>query len=170
MSNWTPTGHKNWSNYNRALKQRGSLSIWFDAEKAWAAMPSGKRGRQQAYSDAAIPTCLMSKVLFDLHLRQATGFVESLRELVGLDWTGRYQTSAPCVGGKRRCPLLFHTKDHPGPLHLLIDCTGIKAPAEGALSAASCGCACLVINGMRANMVALNVAFGAKHTSIARQA
>lgn len=44
----------NWSDYNTALKQRGSLSIWFDAAMVWEAQPSGKRGRQQAYSDAAI--------------------------------------------------------------------------------------------------------------------
>jgi hypothetical protein len=88
MSNWTPTTYKtkNWSDYNRALKQRGSLSIWFDAEMTWSAKPSGYRGRQQAYSDAAIQTCLTIKVLFGLPLRQATGFVESLLELVGLDW------------------------------------------------------------------------------------
>jgi hypothetical protein len=43
MSSWTPTNYKtkNWSNYNRALKQRGSLSIWFDAEMEWDAKPSG---------------------------------------------------------------------------------------------------------------------------------
>lgn len=78
MSSWTPTAYKttNWSNYNRSLKQRGSLSIWFDAEMKWNAVPSGKRGRQQAYSDAAIQTCLTLKVLFGLPLRQATGFVK----------------------------------------------------------------------------------------------
>ncbi|OUS36417.1 transposase, partial [Rhodobacterales bacterium 56_14_T64] len=33
MSCWTPTNYKtnNWSDYNQALKRRGSLSIWFDA-------------------------------------------------------------------------------------------------------------------------------------------
>ena len=42
MSNWTPTIYKtkNWSDYNNALKQRGSLSIWFDVEMAWEAKPS----------------------------------------------------------------------------------------------------------------------------------
>ena len=45
---------KNWSRYNQALKQRGSLSIWFDAEIAWEAKPSGHRGRQQAYSYVAV--------------------------------------------------------------------------------------------------------------------
>jgi len=45
MSSWTPTSYKNknWSDYNQALKKRGSLSIWFDAEMTWEAQPSGKR-------------------------------------------------------------------------------------------------------------------------------
>jgi len=88
MSCWTPTNYKtnNWSDYNQALKRRGSLSIWFDAEMAWKAQPADKRGRQQAYSDAAIQICLTLKVLFGLPLRQTVGFVESLMELVGLDW------------------------------------------------------------------------------------
>jgi hypothetical protein len=89
MSSWTPTTYKtgNWSDYNRALKQRGSLSIWFDAGMAWDAIPSGKRGRQQAYTDEAIQACLTIKVLFGLPLRQTTEFVESLLELAGLNWT-----------------------------------------------------------------------------------
>jgi hypothetical protein len=48
--------------------------------------PSGKRGRQQSFRDAAIQTCLTTKVLFGLPLRQATGFVQSLLRLVGRDW------------------------------------------------------------------------------------
>ena len=87
MSSWTPTTYKtnNWAACNRALKQRGSLSLWFDAEMDRSAAPSGKRGRQQAYSDAAIQACLTIKVLFGLPLRQATGFVESLLKLIGLN-------------------------------------------------------------------------------------
>jgi hypothetical protein len=60
------------------LKQRGSLSIWFDSAMTWEAAPSGRRGRQQAYSDAAIQAFLTLKVLFGLPLRQTTGFVASL--------------------------------------------------------------------------------------------
>jgi len=76
---------KNWPDYNRALKQRGSLTIWFDPEMCWVPEPSGKCGRRQAYSDAAIQTCLTMKVLFGMALRQTTGFVESLLQLIGLD-------------------------------------------------------------------------------------
>jgi hypothetical protein len=88
MSSWTPTTYKtrNWSDYKRALKQRGSLSIWFDAGMPWDTIPSGKRRRQQAYTDAAIRACLTIKVLFGLPLRQSTWCVESLLELAGLNW------------------------------------------------------------------------------------
>ena len=37
-----------------SLKRRGSLSIWFDPEMVWVPPPSGKRGRQQSFGDAAI--------------------------------------------------------------------------------------------------------------------
>jgi hypothetical protein len=51
----------------------------------WEAVPSGRRGRQQTYSNTAIQTCRKMKVLFGMALRQTTGFVESLLRLVGLD-------------------------------------------------------------------------------------
>jgi hypothetical protein len=78
---------RNWPAYNEALKRRGSLTIWFDPEMDWASAPTGRRGRQQAYIDAAIQACLSMKVLFGMTLRQTTGFVESLLRLVDLDWT-----------------------------------------------------------------------------------
>ncbi|CUA93395.1 Transposase DDE domain [Pannonibacter indicus] len=52
----------------------------------WVATPTGKRGRQPDYRDAAIQTCLTMKVLFGIALRQTAGFVERLLRLIGLDW------------------------------------------------------------------------------------
>lgn len=88
MSSPIPPSYKtrNWPAYNEALKQRGSLTIWFDPDMVWVLPRTGKRGRQPQYSDAAIQTCLTMKVLFGMALRQARGFVESLIRLVGLDW------------------------------------------------------------------------------------
>ena len=77
---------RNWPAYNKALKCRSSLTIWFDPAMIWAAAPTGKRGRQPEYSDAAIQTCLTMKVLFGMALRQTTGFIESLLHLIDLDW------------------------------------------------------------------------------------
>ncbi len=89
MSSWAPTKHKttNWSANNEALCQRGSLTIWFDTDMEWIPPPTGKRGRQQSFSDAAIQACLTMKVLFGMPLRQTTGFVQSLLQLVGLGWS-----------------------------------------------------------------------------------
>ena len=70
-----------------ALKQRGSLQIWFDPKTVWLAEPRGKRGRLATFSDAAIQTCLMLTALFGLPLRQTTGLMKSLLNLAGLDWS-----------------------------------------------------------------------------------
>ncbi|RRH72818.1 hypothetical protein EG244_14220 [Falsigemmobacter faecalis] len=53
----------NWPSCNQALKQRSSLTVCLDAGMAWEAQISGKRGRQQTRSDAAIQACLTLRVL-----------------------------------------------------------------------------------------------------------
>lgn len=100
---------------------------------AWDAKPSGKRGRQQAYSAAAIQTCLTFKVLFGLPLRQATGFVESLLKLIGLDWA--VPDFSTLCRRQKTLPVAIPYRGSKGPLHLLIDSTGIKAEGEGELNA-----------------------------------
>lgn len=131
MSRPTPPTYKikNWRAYNEALKRRGSLTIWFDPEMTWEARPTGKRGRQPTYSNAAIQTCLTMKVLFGMALRQTTGFVESLLQLSGLDW------SVPDFStlSRRQKTLAVNIpyRGSEGPLHLLIDSTGIKVEGEG---------------------------------------
>ncbi len=76
----------NWKSCNAALRSRGSLTVWFDRDMQWQAQPSGKTGRNQTFSDAAVQFCLTMKVLFGLPLRQTTGFVHSLLQLSGLEW------------------------------------------------------------------------------------
>jgi len=126
-----------------ALKRRGSLTIWFDPAMTWEAAPTGKRGRQPDYSGEedqktvrgtvfptnAIQTCLTMKVLFGMALRQTTGFVESLLHLIDLDWTvpNLSTLSRRQKGLKVNIP---YRGSH-GPLHLLIDSTGIKVEGEG---------------------------------------
>lgn len=131
MSSWPLTKYetRNWPSYNTALKQRGSLSIWFDPEMVWVPPPNGNRGRQQRFSDAAIQTCLTLKVLFGMPLRQTTGFVESLLRLVGLDWAVP-DYSTLCRRQRARNVSLPY-RGGTGPLHLLIDSTGIKSECEG---------------------------------------
>ena len=56
-----------------ALKRSGALTICFDPAMTWEAAPTGKRGRQRDYSDAAIQTCLSMKVLFGMALSRSAG-------------------------------------------------------------------------------------------------
>ena len=88
-----------------------------------------RRGRQQAYCDAAIQACLTLKVLFGLPLRQTTGFVASLLKLVGLDWS--VPDFSTLCRRQRTLSVAIPYKGSAGPLHLLIDSTGIKAEGEG---------------------------------------
>lgn len=47
---------RNWTQYNRSLIKRGSISVWFsdDAIKNWSAEPKGMRGRPPVYSDQVL--------------------------------------------------------------------------------------------------------------------
>lgn len=75
--------------YNQALKNRGSLTIWFsqDAIAQWKAptlLPK-KRGGQRDYSDFAITSCVILGLVFKQRLRQTEGLVQSLIKLMNLD-------------------------------------------------------------------------------------
>ena len=131
MSKPAPSRYRtlNWSSYNASLRERGSLTVWFDSGMAWHATPSGRRGRQQTFSDAASQACLTIKVLFGLPLRQTTGFVVSLLKLAGLDWPVP-DFSTLCRRQKTLTVRLSY-QGSSGPLHLLVDSTGIKVRGEG---------------------------------------
>ena len=131
MSRPAKTTYKatNWHSYNQALRQRGSLTVWFDPSMQWEAAPSGRRGRQQAYSDAAIQACLTIKVLLGLPLRQTTGFVASRLELSGLGWA--VPDFSTLSRRQKTLDVTIPYRGSKGPLHLLIDSTGIKVEGEG---------------------------------------
>lgn len=131
MSIWSPTKYKtrNWPLCNTALKQRGSLSICFVAEMEWRPPATGKRGRQRAFSAAAIQVCLTMKVLFGMPLRQTTGFVESFLRLADLDW--KVPDVSTLCRRHKTLSVAIPYRGGTGPLHLLIDASGIKAEGEG---------------------------------------
>jgi len=72
---------------------------------------------------------LTIKVLFGLPLRQTTGFVESLLELAGLNWT--VPNFSTLCRWQKTLSVAIPFRGSPGPLHLLIDSAGIKAEGEG---------------------------------------
>ena len=75
----------NWPAYDRALVQRGDITLWFapEAIATWAAVGVGTRGGQLQYSDLAIETALTLRLLFHLPLCQTEGFLTSILLDVG---------------------------------------------------------------------------------------
>src|SRR3954462_7017456 len=75
----------NWAEYNEALRQRGSLTVWVtdEAIAAWKAAPGPTPGGQPHYSDLAITTALTLRAVFHLALRQTV--IGSVLQRLGLD-------------------------------------------------------------------------------------
>ncbi|ENU42945.1 hypothetical protein F985_03843 [Acinetobacter seifertii] len=119
----------NWSSYNLVLIKQGNISIWFDPQTQSYDHPQAKHGRNQTYSDTTIQCCLMIKSIFRLSLRMVTGFVQSLIQLSGLNWTPP-DYSTLCRRQKQINIVISYQKSHEG-LHLLVDSTSLKFLREG---------------------------------------
>lgn len=66
----------NWSKYNKALVNRGSLTFWIDKQAIKSlrcAEHHGGRGRGYIYSDDTIETALVFKGVLNLSLRALEG-------------------------------------------------------------------------------------------------
>ena len=77
----------NWAEYDAALRQRASLTVWFTdaAIGAWRAEPRTTPGGQPSYSALAIARALTLRAVFHLALRQTEGLIGSIIRLLGLD-------------------------------------------------------------------------------------
>ena len=67
--------------------------------------------------------------MFGMALRQTTGFVESLLKLIGLDWA--VPDFSTLSRRQKTLAVNIPYRGSKGPLHLLIDSTGIKVEGEG---------------------------------------
>ena len=77
----------NWTEYDRVLVQRGAITLWVseNAIASWKPAPIGLRNAQRKFSDHAIETALTLRLVFDLPLRQAEGFLRSVLSLMSID-------------------------------------------------------------------------------------
>jgi Transposase DDE domain len=121
---------RNWKQYNDALVNRGSLTLWVDQAtlQAWNYQGPTQRGGQFEYSDTAIECLLTLRAVYHLTLRATEGFARSLFDLMALDLpVPDYSTLC------RRAATVRVTlpKKAQGPLHLVIDSTGLKVYGEG---------------------------------------
>jgi hypothetical protein len=122
----------NWAEYDAALRQRGSLTVWFsdEAVAAWRAVPRTTPGGQPHYSALAILTALTLRAVFRLALRQTEGLIGSILHLLGLDLPVPDHSTLSRRAETLEVP---HPRSSPGfgPVHLLVDSTGLRLCGPG---------------------------------------
>jgi hypothetical protein len=122
----------NWPEYDRALVQRGDVTIWFGEEflrENWSGVATGKRGKPFTYTDAAIQTLLSLKAVFDLPYRALEGFSRSLMKLMGL---GCLVPDHTLMSRRARTlQIEIPCRERKGPAHVVVDSTGLKIYGEG---------------------------------------
>jgi hypothetical protein len=120
----------NWSEYDAALRQRGSLTIWFtdEAITAWRAEPRTTRGGQRHYSALAITTALTLRAVFRLPLRQTEGLIGSVIQLLGLDLAVPDHST---LSRRAETLAVVRPPSNAEPIHLLVDSTGLKLCGAG---------------------------------------
>ncbi len=130
---------QNWASYDRALVCRGDVTVWLSPEAivSWEPAGMGKRGGQLKYSDLAIETALTLRLLFNLPLRQAEGFLTSLFSMMGIDLPAPDHTTLS--RRSRHLDVGLHCVPATGPIHLIVDSTGLSIVGEGEWAAAKHG-------------------------------
>jgi transposase len=124
---------RNWSEYNRALIQRGSITIWIDekAVKNWfSSYHTCRAGRPATYSDEAILMMLILREVYKRSLRNLQGFVQSLFHAMGLNLPipSYSQISRRAKSLHKRVDRLVQGKEA---CHIIFDSTGLKVHGEG---------------------------------------
>jgi hypothetical protein len=121
---------KNWSEYDQALVQRGSLTFWLsdDFEKTWLYVGEKQRGSQFDYSDQAILLMLTVKEVFHLTNRGVEGFMRSIFQLLNVDLPVPDHSTL----SKRGKGLQVNLPKKPvQSLDIVMDSTGLKIYGEG---------------------------------------
>lgn len=122
----------NWSAYNKALVNRGSITFWLDdkAMEAWYCKERhGGKGRSYTFSDVAIETALVVKGVFRLSLRATEGFLNSIFGLMGV---AIVSPGYSCLSKRARTAQIHYKRPSRGEVaHVVIDSTGIKTFGEG---------------------------------------
>jgi Transposase DDE domain len=121
---------RNWAAYNKALVRRGSLTVWVDevALAAWGYDGPTQWGAQFKYSDLAVQCLLTLRAVFHLPLRATQGLARSVFGLMGLALEVPHYST---LSRRAAVAAIALPKQSEGPLHLVIDSTGLKVYGEG---------------------------------------
>ena len=106
--------------------------MWFtdEAIASWKADPRTTRSGQPTYSGMAILTALTLRAVFRLALRQTEGLIGSVMGLLGLDLAVPDHSTLSRRAATVEVPRP-RASPGTGPLHLLVDSTGLKLCGAG---------------------------------------
>ena len=129
----------NWPAYDRALVQRGDVTLWLTPEAiaTWEAVGVGKRGGPLQYSEVAIETALTLRLIFHLPLRQTEGFLRSIFGMLCLDLSAPDHTTLSRRG--QHLDLALRRLPEGAGIHLIVDSTGLSTVGEGEWAAVKHG-------------------------------
>jgi hypothetical protein len=121
---------KNWSEYDKALVQRGSITFWLSEgfEKNWRHSGEKQRGSQFDYSDQAILVMLTVKEVFHLTNRQTEGFMRSLFAMLKVALPVPDHSTLSKRGKDLKVNMPKKTNQS---LDIVMDSTGLKIYGEG---------------------------------------
>ena len=121
---------KNWSEYDKALVQRGSITFWMsdDFEKIWSHTGKKQRGSQFDYSGQAILVMLTVREVFHLTNRGVKGFVRSLFRMMEINLPVPDHSTLSKRGKELKVKLPKKTSQS---LNIVMDSTGLKIYGEG---------------------------------------
>ena len=123
---------RNWSQYNEALVNRGSLTLWVEAgvlDRWQNQKKTGQRGASKQYSDLAIETLLTLKSVYRLALRQTIGFARSVFKLMDVELPLPHYSTLSRRAATLSIKLTRRRASEP--CHVVVDSTGIKVYGEG---------------------------------------
>lgn len=123
----------NWPDYNKALINRGFITLWLDEDTLanWYFQGSRRPGGLMRYSDQCIQAALALKAVFRLAFRQLQGLIQSVLAVMKMDlqvpsYSQLCRRQAKLVAFSAPVPV-----EHSPPLHIVIDSTGLKVYGEG---------------------------------------
>lgn len=121
---------KNWSAYDQALVQRGSITFWLsdDFEQSWCYVGEKQRGSQFDYSEQAILIMQTVKNVFHLPHRATEGFMRSVFAMLEISLAVPDHTTLSRRGKDLKVDL---PKKARGPLDIVMDSSGLKIYGEG---------------------------------------
>jgi IS5 family transposase len=123
---------RNWSQYNKALVRRGSLTLWMSDEiiSQWRETKhTGKRGAPRTYTDMAILCMATLQEVYHLPLRATQGLMLSVIKLLGIKLAVPDYTTL--CRRRRSLEVALPRRKKQEPLHMVVDSTGIKVYGEG---------------------------------------